>query len=158
MRADDLAAIQNIAAIVHPALSEDTEVFAEKLSLFPEGCFILIENGAILGYAFVHPWRFNEIPKLDTLLHRLPSPPECILVHDVAMLKQARGRGAARALVELVSKLAREREISKLALVSVYNAHLQWAQLGFEPVRNDHVAEQLQSYGNEARYMVRRVG
>ena len=39
MRAGDLAAVMDIAAVVHPELPEKVEVFAERLSLFPRGLF-----------------------------------------------------------------------------------------------------------------------
>ena len=155
--ATDLEAIQTIANVVHPDLSERREIFAEKLRLFSEGCFVFVEDGVILGYAFVHPWLLNNIPKLNEFLLRIPSTPDCLLIHDVALLQQARGRGAARALLERIAKLAREREIPNIVLVSVYNSHLHWAHLGFEVVGNELVADGLKSYGENARYMVRRL-
>ena len=153
----DLEAIQTIANVVHPNLSEDPKIFAEKLRLFSEGCFVFVEDGVILGYAFVHPWLLNNIPKLNELLLRIPSKPDCLLIYDVAMLPQARGRGAARGLLERIAKLATEREIPNLVLVSVYNSHLHWAHLGFEPVSSELVADRLNSYGENAWYMVRRL-
>ena len=93
----DLVDIQKIANVAHPDLSEQPEIFAEKLASFPEGCFVLVNNGAVLGYAFVHPWRLNEVPKLDAPLLALPRNPECILIHDVAVLPEARGKGASEA-------------------------------------------------------------
>ena len=77
--ATDLEAIQTIANVVHPDLSERREIFAEKLRLFSEGCFVFVEDGAILGYAFVHPWLLNNIPKLNEFLLRIPSKPDCLL-------------------------------------------------------------------------------
>ena len=152
----DLVAIEKIANAVHPDLSERSEVFAEKLRLFPEGCFVLIQDRAVLGYAFVHPWCLNDIPKLNAFLLRLPSAPDCVLIHDVAVLQPARGQGASRTLIGLIAELARERDISRLALVSVYNSHLHWTSFGFELVSNDIIAGKLKSYGETARYMVRR--
>ena len=154
--APDLDAIEQIANVVHPELSERHEVFVEKLSLFPEGCFVLVQDGAVSGYAFVHPWCLNDIPNLNAFLLRLPPAPDCVLMHDVAVLQQARGHGASSALVGLVATLAKQRGISNLALVSVYNSHLHWTRLGFELVNNDIIADKLKSYGETARYMVRR--
>jgi len=155
--AGDLDTTQKIGNEIHPDLSERPEVFAEKLALFPEGCFVLVQDETVLGYAFVHPWRLNDIPKLNEFLRRLPLSPECILIHDVAVLRQARGQGASKSLFELVANLAKERNLSYLSLVSVYNSHLHWARLGFELVSNDLIADQLNSYGETARYMVRRL-
>jgi len=156
--ATDLDDTQKIANVVHPDLLERPEVFAEKLSLFPEGCFVLVRNETVFGYAFVHPWRLNDIPKLNEFLLHLPLAPECVLIHDVAVLQQARGQGASRTLTGLIAELAKKRGISNLALVSVYNSHLHWARFGFELVSNDILADKLKSYGETARYMVRRLG
>ena len=98
-----------------------------------------------------------EIPKLNQLLWRLPSMPDCILIHDVAVLPPARGQGAATSLLELVLTLAKERSLPHLALVSVYGSHVHWARLGFHLANNHIQAPQLKPYGKTARYMVRRL-
>jgi N-acetylglutamate synthase-like GNAT family acetyltransferase len=151
---DDLEAVQKIGLLIHPNLSERPEVFAEKLRLFPEGCFVLEDDG-VVGYAFVHPWLLNEIPKLDEFLLRLPPEPECLLIHDVAMLERARGRGAASRLLAHIARLAKERNLSHLALVSVYNSYPLWARLGFSLINSDGLKKSLSKYGEAARYMVR---
>ena len=152
--ASDLNAIERIANVVHPDLAERPDVFAEKLDLFPEGCFVLVKHDILWGYAFVHPWNLNDIPKLNQFLFRLPASSECLLIHDVAVLVRARGHGASKFLLERVANLARERGLSCLALVSVYNSHLHWERLGFQIVSNDRLADKLKSYGETARYMV----
>ena len=53
----DLAAIGDMADRVHTDLPERPEVFAEKMQLFPEGCFVLVSGRNIAGYALSHPWR-----------------------------------------------------------------------------------------------------
>jgi GNAT superfamily N-acetyltransferase len=153
----DLDDIQRIGDRIHAELPEKREIFAEKLTLFPEGCFVLVQNEIIVGYAFSHPWLLDRIPELNQPLSRLPAKPDCILIHDVAILQQARGRGAAAVLVEIVTKLARERNIANLALVSVYNSYRLWGRFGFELADGDALVEKLKSYGGPARYMVRRL-
>src|ERR1039458_640754 len=90
--AADLETIDRIANIVHPGLPERPEVFAEKLSLFPEGCFVLVQNSEIVGYGFSHPWLLYRIPLLDSFLGTLPLSPECLFIHDVVVIEQARGQ------------------------------------------------------------------
>lgn len=152
----DLNGIQQIANAIHSELPESPEFFAEKLSLFPEGCFVLAMNEALLGYGLSHPWLLNSIPKLNGFLLRLPSPADCILIHDVAVLQQARGQRASSILIRLIEGLAKKRDISYLALISVYNSHPHWARFGFETASNN-TADMLKSYGPTARYMVRRL-
>jgi hypothetical protein len=69
---DDLDMIKWIADMIHVDLQECSDVFAEKLQLFPQGCFALVQNGAVVGYGISHPWQLNSIPPLDTFLGALP--------------------------------------------------------------------------------------
>ena len=154
--ASDLADIQKIADQLHPDLHERPEVFAERLQLFPEGCFVLVRSVQVVGYGLSHPWSLNSIPPLNQLLGSIPQSPECLLIHDVAVLPQARGHGAAAILIELTAKLAQKRGILRLALVSVYNTRPLWTRLGFDVVSDIAVTDKLKSYGQTARYMIRR--
>jgi GNAT superfamily N-acetyltransferase len=151
----DLSSVGLICDGVHSELPERPEVFEEKLRLFPRGCLVLCESEEIVGYGFFYPWRRYDIPPLDTLLVRLPDPPDCIFIHDVVVLPSARGRGAARALAQRALSVGRDRGITDLALVSVYDSHTMWARVGFEVVTDSRIEEMLKSYGSSARYMIR---
>jgi len=153
----DLDNVHQIGEQIHLDLPEKREIFAEKLSLFPDGCFVLVQNETIVGYGFCHPWLLNRIPELNKPLLRLPSHADCILIHDVAILQQARGRGAADVLIETIVKLAKARGIANLALVSVYGSYRLWGRFGFEVVEDTALREKLRSYGGTARYMVLRL-
>ncbi|MGH6793054.1 MAG: GNAT family N-acetyltransferase [Methyloceanibacter sp.] len=158
----DLPAIAAIAEAVHPTLPERPEVFAEKLGLYPDGCFVLAgggggADGAVLGYAFAHPWQLNAVPKLDAFLSALPADADCLFLHDVAVARQARGQSASGALVARLVELAERHGLTALALAAVYGTGRHWARLGFAPVGNEAVAAQLKCYG-AAQYMVRRLG
>ena len=82
----DLTAIVGIAKEIHAGLPESAEVFAEKLALFADGCFVLARSSEVLGYCLSHPWRLHDAPVLDKLLGGLPDRADCLLVHDVAIL------------------------------------------------------------------------
>lgn len=151
----ELAAIGNIDDAIHGKLSENPEIFEEKLRLFPEGCFVLIEDRAVVGYGFCHPWYLCDIPKLNHRLGRIPSDPQCMFIHDIAILPRGRGRGASGSLVELIASLATKRKLHHLALVAVHNSHPYWARLGFELAESPALAKKLATYGPDARYMVR---
>lgn len=153
----DVESIENIAGIIHPDLPEGHEVFEEKLRLYPEGCFVLVENGQVVGYCLSHPWLVNSAPALGQLMLTLPPMPDCLFIHDVAVLIQARGRGAAGDLLELLLSLARRENIHILALVSVYGTYPFWTRFGFEVMSNTAFAGKLKTYGDSARYMVCRL-
>jgi GNAT superfamily N-acetyltransferase len=155
--ANDLVDIQRIGDQIHPDLHERPEVFAERLQLSPEGCFALVRNQRVVGYGLSHPWFLYNIPPLNQLLGSIPPSPECLLIHDVAVLPQARGHGAAGILIRLTAKLARKRGIPCLALVSVHDTRPLWTRLGFEVIPDSSLTDKLKSYGQTARYMIRRL-
>ncbi|MDQ8731366.1 GNAT family N-acetyltransferase [Bradyrhizobium daqingense] len=154
-RASDLAAISAIAARIHPGLFERTDVLAEKMRLCPDGCRVLAADEAIVGYGLAHPWKQHRIPPLDGFLTGLPHDADCLYVHDVAVLPDARG-GVARAYIAMIEQLARASGITALALVSVYATQPLWQRLGFRPVAADaELRTKLASYGEGATYMLR---
>jgi ribosomal protein S18 acetylase RimI-like enzyme len=154
-RASDLPAISAIAARIHPDLPERPEVFAEKMQLYPDGCRVLAADDEIVGYGLAHPWKLHRIPPLDGFLEQLPGEPDCLYVHDVAVLPDFRG-GVARNYVAAIEHLARASEIATLALVSVYATRPLWERLGFRPVTaNTELRAKLASYGDNATYMLR---
>jgi len=155
--ATDLEAISAIAARIHPELPERREVLAEKMQLYPDGCRVLATSNGIAGYGLAHPWMQQRIPPLDGFLERLPDAADCLYVHDVAVLPDARG-GVARAYVAEIEQLARSSGIATLALVSVYDTRPMWERLGFQPVTPDAALRaKLASYGASATYMLREL-
>lgn len=154
----DLDTVMAIQDVVHVLLPERREVFADKMRLFGEGCLVLAGPDRPLGYAIAHPWRIGEAPPLDTVLGALPEAPDCLFIHDVALLPEARGRGAAAALVRRMAGLARDLDLGRLALVSVYGTVPIWEACGFE-VRSGMLSPgKLVSYGASARYMTAEIG
>jgi len=155
--ATDLEMIDRIAREVHPALTERPEIFAEKFRLFPEGCLVYASDETVTGYGLSHPWRRHDIPPLDSFLKRLPERADCMYVHDVALLPQARGRGAAGRYIKMVADIAARHGLRSLTLVSVYETSGLWSRLGFRADPDEALVPKLASYGSEAKYMVRDV-
>jgi GNAT superfamily N-acetyltransferase len=151
LEAADMPQVLAIAARLHPELPERLEVLAEKRRLFPEGGRKLVVDGAFAGYGLAHPWRLNAAPKLNAFLEQLPAAPDCLYLHDVAVLPEGRGRNAAGAYVVYMEGLARALGLGHLALVSVYGTVPLWGKLGFKTVLAG--APSLPSYGPSAFYM-----
>ncbi|BEV15062.1 GNAT family N-acetyltransferase [Herbaspirillum sp. DW155] len=161
MRADDLSRVMHIAAQVHEAYFEAQEVFAERLALFPQGCRIAMASEApedVIGYAFMHPARYGHAPALNTLLGGLDGA-DCLHLHDVALLPQARGSGLGRALVEELLRLCVLSGLPRATLVAVHASSAYWQASGFTVDALADVPEGrgLESYGAEACYMSMRV-
>jgi GNAT superfamily N-acetyltransferase len=156
MQDRDLAQIETVTNEIH-TLSERAAVFAEKFELCREGCFVLDRTGTILGYGISHPWTLYAVPALDTLLGRIPSDPDCLYIHDVAIVKAARGEGHSQALCETYLNAAMRRGLTKLALVAVYGTVSLWAKRGFAVADKAWFHPDLDTYGSSARYMIRDV-
>lgn len=155
----DLDGMLAVQARVHTLLQERREVFADKLRLFGEGCLVLADaDGRCLGYGLSHPWRLGGAPPLDALIGSPPAGADCLFIHDVALLPDARGGGAGRAYVGHAERAARRHGLAALALVSVYGTVPIWGRCGFTPDDAPGTAPTLVAYGDTARYMVRRLG
>lgn len=150
----DIDAVDRIAREIHPTLPERKDVFAEKRRLFPQGCYKLMCDGVMEGYGLSHPWKLHSIPPLDALMHSLPPDPDCIYIHDVAVLREARGHNAAGLFVAQISDAARQMQIKHLSCVSVYGTDVLWARFGFRVVTSPEIASKLASYGGSATYMI----
>lgn len=153
MRPDDLETVDLIGAAAHPEFPERPEVAAERLALFPAGCLCL---GAGLGYAIAVPTRPGSPPALDALLLELPADADCLHLHDVALIPEARGRGFGRALVAGLERIARDHGFRRLSLIAVHDTGAYWRGHGFAPAAVDPAP--LATYGAAAEYLTRPAG
>lgn len=149
----DLEKVDAIQRVIHAELPERPEFLAEKLTLFPEGCRKLVRDGEMVGYALAHPWRLGAAPILNATLHPMPAEPDCLHMHDVAILPEGRGAGAAGRYVDHLRVLAERHGIDALACVSVYGTARLWGRHGFVVAEPQPVAGALISYG-PATYMI----
>jgi len=153
LTAADLPALADVADIVHPAHPERPEVFADRLALFPAGClWAEADDGSPLGYCLSHPGRLGQVPPLDTVLGRLPPDPDCLYLHDLALLPAARGRGLGAAATGMLAGVAGRAGLGFLALTAIGSSPAFWGRQGFI-AQADGPAD----YG-AAVYMVRELG
>ncbi|WP_244670719.1 GNAT family N-acetyltransferase [Rhodoplanes elegans] len=158
MEEPDLDAVLSIAAVVHPDFPEDLAVFAERLRLAPDGCFVLAGHTGpvgLAGYLVSHPWHADTPPALDTLLSRLPDRPGSWYLHDLALLPAARGSGAGAAIVDRLAGHARASGFATMTLVAVGGSSGFWGRQGFSVVDDPALSQKLASYGETARFMRR---
>ena len=157
MTAEDIAAAKAIADRVHGDHPEDEAVFADRLQLHPDGCRILEADGGIVAYILSHPWRAHTPPALNTVLGCLPDAPDTYYIHDIALLPQVRGTGAAASVVEAVAEDARTLGLATMSLVAVNGSAGFWRSRGFRQIDDPELAETLAGYGGGAVFMVRDV-
>jgi hypothetical protein len=150
----DLERVNNLADLIHIDLPERPEVFAEKVNLFPKGCMKVEVNNTLIAYGIAHPWILYSIPPLDDLLHKIPLSSDCLYIHDVVVVPNARGNSLAGEFTKQIKATAIELGFLKLALVSVYGTNALWAKFGFVEYTNNDIAKKIISYGSTAKYMI----
>lgn len=155
MTAADLPAVNALAALIHPGYPEDAAVFAERLRLYPPGCRVLERDGELAAYVVSHPWVDRAPPSLNTLLGELPARPSSYYLHDIALLPEVRGTGAAVEAVTSLAEQARVERLPSLSLIAVNGSEGFWRRQGFAPVEDQALAAKLCSYGGDAQFMIR---
>lgn len=160
MQEKDLPAVQAIAEVVHPDYPESPEVFAERLSLFADGCRVAVDvQDVVQGYSITHPATLGQPPALDSLLHQLPSQADCLYLHDVALTAATRQFGLGAQLVALIRQHAQAMQIAHAALVAVNNSGDYWRRRGFSAwaYADASLQNKIASYDAAAQYMVLEV-
>lgn len=162
MVAADLPAVLAVADCVHPRFPEDGTVFEERLRLYPAGCLAFISGEDTLGYAVSHPWRAYDPPALNTRLGELPRQPETYYIHDVALLPELRGSGAAALVVALLLARAQKEVLPSVSLVAVNDSVGFWERHRFRNVASRKIidatlARKLRGYDDAAAFMVRQL-
>lgn len=160
MRPDDIPAVYALSRRVHTDYPEREAVLAEKLMLFPAGCFVLSssadegDGGRIVGYAFSHPWVKDAVPSLDTFLDALPDRPTTYFIHDVTLHDRVRGQGHAAAIVPVLVDVASTHGLTHMMLVAVNGAEVFWERFGFGESRNATLGRAVRKkYGPRATLM-----
>ena len=113
--------------------------------------------GRLIGYILSHPWTYAAPPALNSLLGALPNPPTTYYIHDIALLPEARGTGAANMVVRQLIALAEYLRLPNLSLVAVNNSVAFWRRHGFVLTPVASLDAKLRSYDEEARFMVRAI-
>jgi len=155
MLASDIGDVIAIAAIVHPGYPEDDAVLAERLMLYRAGCFVLTQNGQVSGYVLSHPWIYGDPPQLNVLLQTLPADADSYYLHDIALLPQAQGQGAAGAIAARLRDHAQAEGFANLSLCAVNGSVAFWQGQGFAAATVPGLDARLKSYGADVQFMAR---
>jgi GNAT superfamily N-acetyltransferase len=125
----DLETVAAIERASHAPLPPEGEVvFANRLALFPAGCFVV--GDPVGGYAIAHPWA-GPPPPLGAVLAALPDAPDHLWLHDLALAPALRGQGCPAAALDRLRVLARGLDLRALRLTSVHGTDAVWARHGF---------------------------
>ncbi|MFB9264359.1 GNAT family N-acetyltransferase [Bradyrhizobium erythrophlei] len=157
MTTSDLSDVSAIAGRVHIDYPEDDEIFAERLALYPNGCFTLRSGGHAVGYVISHPWHFLKPPGLNEFLKEIPRAATTYYIHDLALLPEARKSRTASAMIETLAAHAKDQHDANMSLVAVNNSVRFWERHRFKIVREPSLDAKLKSYDGNARFMVREI-
>lgn len=159
MTRGDLSQVLDVATILHPGYPERIEVFADKLAFDPDGCRVLAEGDKVVGYGFAHGWTLGLPPLLDAELGMPPGPTDCLHLHDVAVMPQARGGGRVDLYLDHLENLASRRRLDWLALIAINGKDGYWKAKGFTVMTapDGGLAQRLASYGDGNQYLIRRL-
>jgi len=156
MEARDLASVSAMAAVIHTDFHEDDAIYVERMRLYGNGCFVLADrSGQLAGYAITHPWRLFSLPALNSLLGEIPEQPSTYYLHDIALMPQARGTGAAARIVAILAEHAQTQGFDSMSLVSVNNSADFWQRQGFEIKNLPELEAKLRTYSDDACFMLR---
>lgn len=151
----DLNTVLTIAAEVHIGFGEDCTLFANRLTLYPDGCWLAEDQGQMLGYSIAFPGLTTKPPKLNELWDQLPHAPDCLYWHDLCLRPAARGKKLGRRINDRMAVLTRQLGLHQMALISVHGSAPFWAAQGF--VRQTPAPPSVVSYGPDAQFMVKEV-
>ncbi len=149
MRPSDMPDVKRISDIVHADLTESDAVFARRLELFPQGCFMTVD-----GYAVAHPALVGMPPALDELDYQWPQHADALHIHDVALLEHRRGGGLGHSVVSMLLAAGRAHGLRCSTLVAVGGKAGYWQRHGYSAhhAAKSHV---IAGYGAGATYMWR---
>jgi ribosomal protein S18 acetylase RimI-like enzyme len=152
----DLPAVSELANATHSELPESPGIFAERLNLYPVGCFVVEDEGVIRGYIISHPIAKDQPPALDKMLKAIPAEADVYYIHDLVVSSYLRGRGLAGDGITKALSTATHDGYSSTCLISVYGTAQFWGKHGFKKqmVEGD-LAQKLQGYGSDAVFMIR---
>lgn len=160
MEDTDMADILRIQTLCYPAGTIETRTsLCAKLAASQSTCFVADDRGDTLGYLIALPWECANPPSLDAQSCRLPGNPDCLYLHDLAVVPCARRSGAARGLVEAFFARLADLSLTRACLIAVQGSSTYWVRHGFQVVHpTPALADKLARYGEDVCYMTRVVG
>ena len=143
MTLNDLPQCDQLAApIYYPDLWEPIEAFAQRIRLYPQGCWIAEIDEKLAGYLYSHPWKQNQIVPLADII-QLPQNPDCYYIHDLAVSIHHRQLGIGKLLAEKAIAIS---TFPIIKLVSVLNSHNFWQRFNFNIISKINYAPGINGY------------
>ncbi len=144
----DARAIATLARAELGDYGEVADLYAERIVLSPDGCWVLADGDALIGHCISHPWHRLAPPAMHAMLGAIPVDADCWYLHDVVVAPAGRGTKAVERLLPILSRIASTHRIETLALIAVGGADAYWFRQGFVAVPGS-----ADGFGEDAVYM-----
>lgn len=158
LSAGDVDRLLHIQAITYgTGLQESRDVFARRLACAHQ-CSIGIasqRDDRLLAYLVACWAAFGHVTPLHGDFDAPPEHGRVLYIHDIAVLPDLAGQGAAQRLIGATLAQARLQQVRQAALVAVQGSALFWQRLGFAEHTLTNATElgHLRSYGPGAVFM-----
>ena len=151
----DLDAVLAIQSSCYTEVAPETlHSIRAKLVASSTTCFVAVASGEVVGYLIALPWEFANPPVLNLERCELPQRPDCLYLHDLAVVPKARGLGVGVKLVETFFKVLERLRLPRAALIAVQGSSAYWERFGFQIASTDaDLRAKLLSYGTHVVYM-----
>lgn len=155
MQVSDLKAVLKIQAVCYDATKHESSAsFLAKLQAAPDACFVATRHEDIVGYLVALPAISGSPPPLHAETADLPATPDCLYLHDLAIISTARRTGTAAALIQAFFEQVHARGYARASLTAVQQSEPFWRRHGFRPVPDSETLRRcLTSYGPQAQYL-----
>ncbi len=150
--ATDTTAIATLARAELGDYGEAADLYAERIDLSADGCWVLMDGDTLVGHCISHPWRRLAPPAMHARLGAIPAGVDCWYLHDVVVAPAGRGTKAVERLLPILAATAAAHGIATLALIAVGGADAYWARQGFIAAEGGAAG-----FGKDAVYMERSV-
>lgn len=131
MAADDLAAIGIIQAEAYAGyFLESNDVIAQRFNLSPTTAWVAEHESQVCAYLVGYWSNIGKINPLNAQFSFIDKP-NCLYLHDLALLKSAQGFGLSKKLILAATECAMKNKAQAIALLSVQNSKKFWQGFGF---------------------------
>ena len=124
-------------ACYYDVVPECDDVIIERLTTYPNGCFVAEFENSIIGYILSHPTYLAKPPRINTKLGNISADVNSYFIHDVSISAEYRKKGIANALIQAIIDHAKSQNYPTLTLIAVQNSELFWSKYGFESMSFD---------------------
>jgi len=131
MQPSDLAKVVTIQAEAYENhFLESADVIAQRFKLSPQTAWVAELDNEVSAYLVAYCYKLGKVNPFNATFVQVEDP-DCLYLHDLALLQMARGTGIATRLIQMAVDFAQYHSLSFVALVSVQSSKEFWQKQGF---------------------------